>query len=256
MKAIVTDLDRTLLRADKTLSAYSADVLNRCRACGLRVIASSARPLRDIVPFEEQIAFDAVIASNGAVVRLPDRLLQAGIAPETGERVIADLLSFPDVLLSVETSGGLFANRDIPEWQPVVYHEFPRLPRDIVLYKILASSPDRQLYREIASLLPDDVYHTLAGTELLQIMSRTATKWQGVCRALDFYGISPEEAVCFGDDNDDAESLRRCGTGVAVANAIPAVLQAADHIAASNNEDGVARFIAENVLRKMRNAAY
>ena len=77
MKAIVTDLDRTLLRADKTLSAYSADVLNRCRACGLRVIASSARPLRDIVPFEEQIAFDAVIASNGAVVRLPGRLLHS-----------------------------------------------------------------------------------------------------------------------------------------------------------------------------------
>ena len=248
MKAIVTDLDRTLLHTDKTLSAYSAEMLNLCRERGLRVIASSARPLRDIVPFEEQIAFDAVIASNGAVVRLPDRLLQFGVDRRTGEGVIEALMAFPDVLLSVETSGGLFANRDIPVWQPVVYHDFPRLPRDIILYKILASSPDQQLYREIASLLPDDVYHTLAGTELLQIMSRTATKWHGVCEALTFFGISPEETVCFGDDNDDAESLRRCGMGVAVGNAIPAVLQAADYVAASNDEDGVARFIATSIL--------
>ena len=93
MKAIVTDLDRTLLHTDKTLSAYSAEMLNLCRERGLRVIASSARPMRDIVPFEEQIAFDAVIASNGAVVRLPDRLLQFGVDRRTGEGVIEALLA-------------------------------------------------------------------------------------------------------------------------------------------------------------------
>lgn len=30
---IVIDLDRTLLRTDKTISGYTAEVLNRCRFC-------------------------------------------------------------------------------------------------------------------------------------------------------------------------------------------------------------------------------
>ena len=34
MKAIITDLDRTLLRTDRTISAYTCAVLKRCRDRG------------------------------------------------------------------------------------------------------------------------------------------------------------------------------------------------------------------------------
>jgi len=54
--------------------------------------------------------------------------------------------------------------------------------------------------------------------------------------------------VYFGDDNDDIEPVQNCGMGVAVANAIPAVLSAAKHMAKSNDEDGVACFIEEHIL--------
>ena len=66
---------------------------------------------------------------------------------------------------------------------------------------------------------------------------------------LGCFGISPDDAVYFGDDNDDIEPIRNCGLGVAVSNAIPAVLEAADRIADSNDSDGVARFIERNILR-------
>ena len=56
------------------------------------------------------------------------------------------------------------------------------------------------------------------------------------------------ETIYFGDDNDDIEPIRMCGIGVAVANAIDAVISEADYVADSNDEDGVAHFIEENVL--------
>ena len=62
------------------------------------------------------------------------------------------------------------------------------------------------------------------------------------------FGIQPEEAVYFGDDMDDLESVSMCGIGAAVSNASDLVRQAADVITGSNDEDGVARFIEEQIL--------
>ncbi len=61
-------------------------------------------------------------------------------------------------------------------------------------------------------------------------------------------GIAPEEAVYFGDDQDDAESMQICGLGVAVDNAIPEVKAVADDIAECNDADGVAKWIEAHLL--------
>ena len=63
-------------------------------------------------------------------------------------------------------------------------------------------------------------------------------------------GISPEDIVAFCDDQNDIEMLRLCGTGVAVTNAIPEVQEAADEITLSNDEDGVAEWLADHCLKE------
>ena len=83
----------------------------------------------------------------------------------------------------------------------------------------------------------------------MQIMNRNATKWLGVKAMLDHLGVAPEEAVYFGDDFDDIEPIRRCGIGVAPANAIAEAKAAADHVVESNNENGVAKFIESVILK-------
>ena len=79
-------------------------------------------------------------------------------------------------------------------------------------------------------------------------MSHEATKWNGIKHMLSNFDISPSDAVYFGDDNDDIEPIRNCGLGVAVSNAIPSVLDAADRIIDSSDLDGVAKFIEESIL--------
>lgn len=248
IKAVITDLDRTLLHTDKSVSEYTIEALRKCRERGILVMAASARPLRDLRLFGEMIAFDAVAATNGAVVALPDRILEFGIPTDIGEEILSRITMFHDVFLSVETSLGYYANRDIPIWAPIIYDKFPHLPEKAILYKILASSENRALYDGVSGTLTDGVYSTVSNGDLVQIMSCDATKWKGIKHMLAHYGVSAEDAVYFGDDNDDIEPIKNCGLGVAVANAIPAVLDAADAVAQNNDLDGVAKFICDNIL--------
>ena len=44
MKAIVTDLDRTLLRMDGQISPYTLETLGKCREKGFMIMAATARP--------------------------------------------------------------------------------------------------------------------------------------------------------------------------------------------------------------------
>ena len=252
MKAIITDLDKTLLHTDKTVSEYTATVLKKCHEQGMLVMAASARPLRDILIFNDLLGFDAITATNGAVVWLPDKLLEIGISQDIGEKIISDIIKYPDVCLSIETSKGLYANMDIPVWEPIVYDKFPTLPDNIILYKILASSDKKQLYDGIETTLTCDVYHTIANNDLVQIMSKKATKWNGINHMLSHFGVSPSDAVYFGDDNDDVEPIKNCGLGVAVSNAISSVLDAADIVVDTNDEDGVAKYIDSHILNERK----
>lgn len=248
MRTVIVDLDRTLLRTDKTLSAYTLVVLKKCHREGLAVIAATARPERAMLMYHEQIGFDAIVTLNGARIILPDAVMENCIPPVSGERVLSALVSIPDTVISVETSDGIYSSAPIPEWNAIRYDGFPNLPTRGALYKILASGTNPALYADINRVLTEDVYYSMAINTLVQIMSKNATKWNGIKAALEALNSSPAEAVCFGDDNDDIEPIQRCGTGVAVSNAIEAVLRAADHITGSNDEDGVAHFIETNLL--------
>lgn len=248
MKAIITDLDRTLLRTDKSVSEYTYNILKKCHDRGILLMAATARPERAILSYQDQIGFDAVTTLNGARIVLSHGVIENGIAPASAVTILKKVIAIPDLVLSMETGEGIFSNHPIPEWNAKVFQDFPALPTESILYKILLSSKGKEILPEIESALTPDTYMTVAEGSLIQIMSAAATKWNGIRAMLDAACIGQEEAIYFGDDNDDIEPIRNCGTGVAVSNAIRDVLEAADHVTESNDRDGVARFIEEYIL--------
>jgi hydroxymethylpyrimidine pyrophosphatase-like HAD family hydrolase len=56
-------------------------------------------------------------------------------------------------------------------------------------------------------------------------------------------GFTPATTVAFGDGENDIELVAWAGFGVAVANAHPRVLEAADWVCPSAEEEGVAQVI-------------
>ena len=241
-QAIIVDFDRTLLHTDKTISDYTVKVLLDLQKSGVRLFAATARPKRTITEYCEIIPFDAVTTLNGARTISGENVFENPMNTHSAEEILRQLDSIAGTVISLETGNGLYANTDIPIWKPTVTNNILDLPGTEKIYKILASHPEMPA-EQINVKLPEDAYISVADQKLIQVMSVSATKWNGIQKMLESYDITPDQAIYFGDDNDDIEPIRRCGCGVAVSNALECVRDVADYITESNDEDGVAKFL-------------
>ena len=223
MKAMITDLDWTLLRTDKTVSEYTRTILKKCHEKGILLMAATARPERAVFTYRNQIDFDAVTTLNGARIILPHGIIENGMKPSSAETILKKAVMIPGLVISSES----------------------------IIYKILLENSENDIRQEVEKFLTEDTYMTVSEGKLIQIMSKAATKWNGIKTMLEAAGVKQNEAVYFGDDYDDIESIKNCGVGVAVSNAIDEVLDAADLITESNDMDGVARYIEKNLLHFM-----
>ena len=89
------------------------------------------------------------------------------------------------------------------------------------------------------------MYITSSVRQLLEISHRNAGKHSGLRFVLERLGLPQEAAAAFGDADNDADLLAYAGCGIAMANASPACLAAADAVTRSNDDDGVAWGIRE-----------
>ena len=254
IRMIVTDLDRTLLRSDKTISDHTAMVLAATKARGMRLAYATARPLRATRGYCERVPCDALLCHNGAVIEHGETRISLGIPTDIRDEILAMLLrDYPDATLSMECDDRLWANYDFSKLWPGLVWTFtdfrdpaalPDLPAD----KILVGMQSRAEADALAAKLPEGYYAELAHDGVLMIMNAAATKWNAVQRLCALWDIAPAQVAAFGDDLNDCGMLKGCGIGVAVENAIPEARESADFICPACDEDGVARWIEENLL--------
>jgi len=68
IKMIITDLDKTLLRSDETISEYTIDMFRRVRESGVLVAFATARSLESSQEYRLQINPDGDIVTGGCLV--------------------------------------------------------------------------------------------------------------------------------------------------------------------------------------------
>jgi hydroxymethylpyrimidine pyrophosphatase-like HAD family hydrolase len=91
-------------------------------------------------------------------------------------------------------------------------------------------------------------YETWRDFEELAITSEEATKQHALAAVCEDLGVDADDVLAIGDSRNDVPMLRWAGIGVAMANALPEVIEAAPFVTASNDDDGVARAIERFVL--------
>ena len=79
----------------------------------------------------------------------------------------------------------------------------------------------------------------------LEIMPQKIDKAFSLQRLLNSIGLTSDEMICCGDGYNDVTMIESAGLGVAMQNAQPLVLEKADFITKSNDEDGVLHVINE-----------
>ena len=122
IKMIVTDLDGTYLRTDKTISEYSRKIITECRNKGLLFIIATARPIRAVKDFLSESDYDGAIFHNGAVVKLGDEPFSGFGIPNPGKIISILQDAHPGLHVSVEMQDRLYVNFDPGNiWEGIEY---------------------------------------------------------------------------------------------------------------------------------------
>lgn len=254
IKMVVTDLDGTLLRNDKTISDYTENVLAELKEQGILFVVATARPIRSVNEWLPFIKYDVGIFHNGAVILDGERRLASIGVEKPAELIRSILAEHPDCQIAAEVNDGLYANFDAGQiWQGIAYvHtlDFAEIEHQIA-DKLIIKVTTLEAMSQYQKYLPDDLYLQLSEHTIAMIMNKQATKVNAIRLVAEKYGIPMEQVVAFGDDYNDIDMLRGCGIGVAMGNALEEVKQAADETCDTNENDGVARWLRAHLTGEM-----
>jgi hypothetical protein len=252
---LAIDFDGTLLRSDGTISERTVAAVRAASDAGIRVMIVTGRPPRWLTPIAELLDHrGTAIAANGALVIdlssleiLDTRYVDVAAAATVIERLRA---SFPGVAFGVERPDGFAHERGYPRG----VRRSERMPQVAYADTLdeLLSEPPVKILASVSSVSIDDAARQavdvldglvnvwFSGQHLLEISPAGVSKASTLERVAAQWHIGRDHVVAIGDMPNDLPMIEWAGHGVAVANAHPLVCAAADHLTASNDEDGVA----------------
>jgi Cof subfamily protein (haloacid dehalogenase superfamily) len=264
--AVVSDVDGTLLRTDKTLGPRTVEVVEELRRAGVKFAIVSSRPPRGMTAVIDRLGITTPIAGfNGGIVALPDLTVIAShlIDPDVAQHAVG-------AIEDVGANAWVFFGRDwyirdrngprVPFEQrtvgfgPVVVDDFAAVIGAAA--KIVAVSNDpallNKLQTEVRASLSGRAHIARSQSYYLDFTHPLANKGHAVQEIAARLGVSPANVAVIGDGENDVDMFSRAGLSIAMGNADPDVQQAADFVTERNDEDGAAAALEWFVLRGQR----
>ena len=262
IRLVLSDVDGTLVRPDKSLSEGSIAAVQKLHAAGIAFAVTSGRPPRGMSMLVEPLALESPIAAfNGGLIVEPDLTV-------VEDRVVPDGLVSRAVELmeSFELSAWLYRG---PEWlvvdpdgphvaheaqtvqfEPTVVESFDGLESGIA--KIVGVSDDHDAVAAAATAAHDEFGDRVSASRsqpyYLDVTHPLANKG-AVARFLSArYAIPPEEIATIGDMPNDVLMFAHSGLSIAMGNADREVQRAARRVTTSNDDEGFANAVERFIL--------
>lgn len=266
----VSDLDGTLLRRDKTVSAFTVETINELTSRGMLFSYATARSYITASRLTAGItAHIPVIIYNGAFVleNGTGRQLHSEHLPAEDARRVLDILLAHDVHPFVYAMiDGAEKYTFCPALQSAAAKAFEdgregdtrtnpvSDPAELYrgdIFNITCIDQEeklRPLYEQMKDDYPclwfTDMY---TGERWFEILPPRATKANAIRRLREMLGC--DRVVCFGDAENDISMFRTADECYAMANAVPELKEMATAVIGSHEEDGVARFLLSRAER-------
>ena len=249
------DLDDTLLDDDHQISERNSRAVRAVMERGVIVVVASGRMYATTRPAVSRLGLTTpVICYNGAMVRLAndgetwlDETVPADTAANIRSYARANSLQLNYYLDDRVYTAAVTPWMEL--YQKRTSADFIVLGDDFEK-KLAGTSPTKLVVvdapEKIDVLLPvqrdhyaGQLYVTKSNAEYLEFLPLDANKGSALALVAERYGIPQAQTLAFGDSWNDVPMLQWAGMGIAVANAKPEVLAAANRVVGSNKEDGV-----------------
>jgi Cof subfamily protein (haloacid dehalogenase superfamily) len=274
IRALAFDLDGTLLMPGGVLSERSLAAVKECMARGIKVIIATGRAREAAEKYRLAINVEGpMVYFNGALVAdMPSKkvlstcLLDA-VSVEAGLAVAREggfyfQVFFPP--LPGETEPLLLAEADREELAEYgdhtgIYAKVGDIKEELskrggrgVIKAMFIADPeviDASIRPRLDERFGRSIYIARTRPRFIEMLSGSVSKGVGLGIALGALGLSLEETIAFGDEENDIPMLKAAGWSVAPSNAKAEAKEAAREICRPNTEDGVALWL-ENFLAR------
>lgn len=272
IRIIGMDLDGTLLTTEKELTVRTKNVLEECIRQGIVVLAATGRPLcglpKELLDIEGMQY--AITSNGGRIVDLSlNKTLEEHLVPVETARAVLTVFEQYDTLREIYYDGIGYAQNDAMERMdryqeskamvdyvrstrvgvPDIREKFEQENRDLdKVQGVFASIEDRDQALEELKKIPG-IEITMSLKKNIEVNAENINKGNALINLGRYLGISQEEIAAFGDSSNDIAMIQMAGVGVAMKNSREEVLEVADYVTGSNDEEGVASFIETYILK-------
>lgn len=255
IKIVFFDIDGTLIdMKKKCISEKTLETLRRLKEKGIRICVATGRsPMQ--VPRFPGVEFDAFLTYNGSYCFDRHQDIFSNPLRREDVRTLIKNAAGLGRPVSVATKSRLAANgadQDLTE-----YYGFGGLDLEIA-DDFDAVAEQEEIYQLMLGCRKEDYTAILEGTRAakiaawwdraVDIIPSNGGKGIAIDGMLDFYHLSKEEAMAFGDGNNDIEMLQAVGHGIAMQNASEELKAAADEVCGDVAEDGIYFYCKEHGL--------
>jgi Cof subfamily protein (haloacid dehalogenase superfamily) len=262
IRLVVTDVDGTLVRHDKTLAPSTIAAAETLRRRGIKLGLVSSRPAHGLDVLLVPLGIDTPRAGfNGAEVLSPDGELLAELTiPEPVARETVARMEAAGVDPWVFTGGKWFLKNTQAHYIPreklsisldydAVTDFAPHLAR---VHKIMGSHTEFELMgrmeAELRAALGDGAAVARSQNYYLDVTHRDANKGFAALSLAKLLGVDPQAMACIGDMPNDTPMFSVCGLAISMGNAPEAVQKLAHAVTGSNEADGWGEAIERFVL--------
>ena len=272
-KAIVLDVDGTLLNNDGIVTARMRASLIKVQQMGVRIILASGRPTCGVLPLAKELDMDKndgyILSYNGGQI----------ISVQTGEllfekRIKLEMLPYLERKANKNNFAIFTYHKDVIYTNDTsnehIIHEAElnnmRLEKVDCLSDVITFSPCK-------CMIVSDDEKSLIGLEshwkkrlageldvfrsekyFLEIVPPFIDKANTLSVLFEKLGIALESVVAIGDGVCDVTMIQLAGLGIAMGNAQESVKACADYVTSTNEDNGVAVAIENLIISEIRPA--
>ena len=247
-KLVALDVDGTLVDGANVMTPAVRESVRAIRDSGIETVITTGRAIPGVLNTAALLGFDNAyaIASNGAIVFTYDPVEILNLVTfDASEAVRRVLEHVPDALVAVEDIGvGYRLNKPFPSGEingKMTVEPVESLISEPVTRVVIRSPEHSQ--KEFATLVEDlglsDTNYYIGYTAWLDLAPEGVSKASGLTFLCDRLGIAASDVLAVGDGNNDVEMVKWAGRGVAMGNGPESLLDVADHVTGTVEEDGL-----------------